>query len=61
MDELLARYINEFQIDVPVRKDKPGFYVFGTKKINAKVMNNKLVVRVGGGHMTFAEFWEKYN
>ena len=33
-----------------------GFYLFGTRKIFAKVLNNKLVVRVGGGFMSFSEF-----
>ena len=60
VDQLLARYINEFQISLPIRKDRPGWYVFGTKKINAKVLNNKLVVRVGGGYMSFTEFLESY-
>ena len=30
--------------------------MFGTRKIFAKVMNAKLVVRVGGGYMSFTEF-----
>ena len=34
--------------------------MFGTRKIYAKVMNNKLVVRVGGGYMSFQEFIDTY-
>lgn len=34
--------------------------MFGTKKIYAKIMNNKLVVRVGGGFMGIDEFIHSY-
>ena len=34
--------------------------MFGTKKIYAKVMNDKLVVRVGGGYMGIDEFINTY-
>ena len=40
-------------VSVPIRRMEPGFYLFGTRKIYAKVLNNKLVVRVGGGYMSF--------
>ena len=33
-----------------------GFYMFGTKKIYAKIMNGRLVIRVGGGYMSIDEF-----
>lgn len=58
VDELLAKYINEMNISVPIRRLEFGHYLFGTKKIYAKVLNNKLVVRVGGGYMSFKEFIE---
>ena len=38
------------EIAVPIRRIGEGFYLFGTRKIFAKVLNNKLVVRVGGGY-----------
>jgi len=56
VDELLAKYINSMEVAVPVRRIGEGFYLFGTRKIYAKVLNNKLVVRVGGGFMSFTEF-----
>jgi hypothetical protein len=34
--------------------------LFGTRKIFAKVMNHKLVVRIGGGYMSFTEFIETH-
>ena len=44
------------EIAVPIRRIGEGFYLFGTRNIFAKVLNNKLVVRVGGGFMSFSEF-----
>ena len=62
VDDLLAKYINQMTLNVPVRKieGEQGFYMFGTRKIYAKVLNNKLVVRVGGGYMSFQEFIDTY-
>jgi len=33
-----------------------GTYMWGTKKIFAKIMNNRLIIRVGGGFMNIDEF-----
>ena len=30
--------------------------MFGTKKITAKIVNNQLVIRVGGGYMSVDQF-----
>ena len=57
---MLAKYINSMEVAVPVRRLGEGFYLFGTRKIYAKVLNNKLVVRVGGGFMSFTEFIDTY-
>lgn len=46
--------------DVPIRKIGGGYYIFGTKKIYAKIMNGKLVIRVGGGYMVIDEFIATY-
>lgn len=48
------------EVAVPVRRLGEGFYLFGTRKIYAKVLNNKLVIRVGGGFMSFTEFIDTY-
>jgi len=36
---------------VKLRKLKQSQYMFGTKKIMAKIQNDKLIIRVGGGYM----------
>lgn len=34
--------------------------MFGTRKIFAKIINGKLVIRVGGGYMIIEKFIETY-
>ena len=58
VDEMLAQYIQD--CPVPVKRLGGGFYLFGLRKIYAKIMNGKLVIRVGGGYMIISEFIETY-
>ena len=58
IDEMLAQYIQN--CPVPVKRLGGGFYLFGTRKIYAKIMNGKLVIRVGGGYMVIEQFIETY-
>lgn len=58
IDEMLAKYIQN--CPVPVKRLGGGFYLFGTRKIYAKIMNGKLVIRVGGGYMVIEKFIETY-
>ena len=60
VDEFLAKYINLMQCAVPIKRLGNGYYLFGTRKIFAKIMNGKLVIRVGGGYMTIEEFIATY-
>lgn len=59
VDEMLAKYL--IDCPVPVKRLGGGFYLFGTRKIYAKIMNGKLVVRVGGGYMVISEFITTYS
>jgi len=59
VDEMLAMYLEG--CPVPVKRLGGGFYIFGTRKIYAKIMNGKLVVRVGGGYMFISEFIATYS
>ena len=45
---------------MPITRLGGGFYMFGTKKIYCKIMNGRLVVRVGGGYMDIQEFINTY-
>lgn len=60
VDELFAKYINSSSCSVPIKRLGNGYYLFGTKKIFSKIMNGKLVIRVGGGFMVIEEFIANY-
>ena len=60
LDELLAQYIAKTGCQVPIKKLGDGYYLFGTRKIFAKILNGKLVIRVGGGYMVIEEFISTY-
>jgi hypothetical protein len=60
VDELCADYINRLGCPVPVKRIGPNMYNFGTKKISAKIINGRLVIRVGGGYMGIEEFMMYY-
>ena len=50
---------NDFDLDIPIQRVGDGQYMFGSRKIFAKIMNDKLVIRVGGGYMLIDEFLAK--
>jgi hypothetical protein len=56
----MAKYINECSFYVPVERLGEGTYLYGTKKIFAKIMNGKLIIRVGGGYMVIDEFLKQF-
>jgi hypothetical protein len=60
IDELFAIHLNKANLNLPVKRLGEGKYLFGTKKILAKIINGKLVIRVGGGYMSADEFIEQY-
>lgn len=51
-DLLLAEFLRDEGAHLEVVRIGPGKYMFGSKKISAKVMNGKLFVRIGGGYQT---------
>ena len=38
------------------RREAEGIYIFGTKKIYLKLLNDNIMVRVGGGYQALDEF-----
>jgi hypothetical protein len=56
VDEMFAGYLNKAQLQIDVQRISASNYMFGTKKILAKIINGKLVIRVGGGYMNAEEF-----
>ena len=37
-----------------------GLYIFGSKRVHVKILNGKLVIRIGGGYMYVEEFIRLY-
>lgn len=60
MDTLFAYHVNKAQLALPVKRLGPGKYMFGSKQILAKIVNGKLLIRVGGGYCGADEFIEQY-
>ena len=56
----MAIYINEYDLQIPFYRIQESQYMFGSRKIFAKIMNDKLVIRVGGGYMIITEFLQTY-
>ncbi len=42
------------------QREGEGVYLFGTKRVNIRVDNNNINVRVGGGYLSVEEFIEQY-
>ena len=60
VDEMFAAAHSKQDCQVQVKRVEAGKYMFGTKKILAKIINGKLVIRVGGGYQSVDEFIETY-
>jgi hypothetical protein len=58
VDEMFAGYLNKAKLTIEVQRISASNYMFGTKKILAKIINGRLVIRVGGGYMNAEEFIE---
>jgi len=48
---LFGQYLNKLNWPIGLKRLAKGQYLFGTKKIMAKILNGKLIIRVGGGYM----------
>lgn len=57
---MLQEHMELADCNLPLEKLGDGNYLFGTKKIFAKILNGQLVVRVGGGYMVVDEFIRTY-
>ncbi|CAI2384259.1 unnamed protein product [Moneuplotes crassus] len=60
VDEMLGNWINSHGCEIEIKRLGGGFYMFGEKKIYAKIINGKLIIRVGGGYMNIDEFMQHY-
>jgi len=61
IDRMMLDYVKKWNCHVPITRIGGGYYLFGTRKIYAKILNGKLVIRVGGGYMIITEFLDQYS
>ena len=54
----MANYINNAHDNnaLPIKRVSAGIYLIGSRKVTAKIMAGKLVVRVGGGYTSVEEY-----
>ena len=57
---MFCEHLNKHGIELDVNRISPGNYTFGSRNINTKILNDKLLIRVGGGYMSADEFIEHY-
>ena len=60
VDQMLFDFKEEKKSSIILQKLTPNNYIFGTKKIYAKVSNGVLLIRVGGGFMDIDNFYTIY-
>lgn len=60
IDRLFGEALIRRGCQVEVKRINVGIYMFGSRQIIAKIVNNKLMIRVGGGFMTIDEFITQY-
>lgn len=58
VDKIFADHLNKAKVTIDVQRTSASNYMFGSKKISAKIINGRLVIRVGGGFMNAEEFIE---
>ena len=56
VDEEIAKFVNNQQLKIKFKRVSEGTYLFGLKKVHAKILNNRLVIRVGGGYTDIEKF-----
>lgn len=60
IDEMWCNLLNEINLRVPCVRTAPAKYLFGTRNISCKIVNGKLLVRIGGGYISAYEFIEQF-
>ena len=64
VDCKLAEFCNNYPDRVKLKimfvRESAGIYEFGTKRIEVRVAQNKIMIRVGGGYIGIDEFLDQY-
>ncbi len=64
VDMKLAEYINNYpdrqKLKIMFLRESEGVYEFGSRRIRVKVEKDKILIKVGGGHLSIDEFLDQY-
>ena len=64
VDCRIADYVNNYpdrnKLKIMFVRESQGIYEFGTKRIEIRVAQNKIMIRVGGGYISIDEFLDQY-
>ena len=53
VDELIAQYINEMNITIPIVWVRDSTYLIGSQQLICEIKRNCLLLRIGGGYESF--------
>lgn len=59
MDEMIAMYIEELDIRIPIVPIKDKLYLVGSNRVSCSIKNDQLILRVGGGYEKFEDYVPK--
>ena len=64
VDCKLADFVNNYpdrnKLKIMFLRESAGVYEFGTKRVEVRVAQGRIMVRVGGGYMGIDEFLDQY-
>jgi hypothetical protein len=58
VDRMLFEFLEMKKSEILIRKISPNNYIFGTKRIFAKISNGQCLIRVGGGFADVSRFYD---
>ena len=60
VDQQIADFLNNYpdrhKLKIMFMRECRGIYHFGTKRVNVRIENSKIQIRVGGGFLSIDEF-----
>ena len=64
IDKKLAEYINNYpdrqKLKIMFMRESSGVYTFGQRRVMVRVERDKILIKVGGGHLSIDEFLDQY-
>lgn len=59
MDGMIAMYIEQLDIRIPIVPIKGSLYLIGSNRVSCSIKNDQLILRVGGGYEKFEDYVPK--